>query len=333
MRDLFLGRARLLIPAMAIVAMLAAVACGGDDDDQEPTPTAESGTPASSPTAAASPSPASAYPVTVTDLLGRSVEIKAKPATIVAISPTAVELVYAVGGTIVGRSSSVDFPEAAKAAKDIGTAYQPNFEAILALKPDLVVGVQGPGLREFAERLEARGIATHFPPTQSFDEIMAMLVELGSRLDRGDAASSLVGQIRRKRDAVERALAGRDRPRALIVFGLRPIVVAGPGSFPDEMLRLAGADNVVRSERTRFPTLGIERVLALDPDVIVDATGGVMREGMSITRDLPGWGELRAAKADRLVRIDDDRVLRPGPRVAEGLVILAKALHPGVGLE
>ena len=254
---------------------------------------------------------------------------------IVSISPSTTEAVFALGAgeRLVGRSRYCDYPPEARALPAVGGFVDPSFEAVLALKPDLVVGVQGPGLRDFAERLEARGIGTYFPPTQSFEEIASMLTDLGARLGRAPEGREVVERIRRQRDAVAAALAGRRRPRALVVFGLRPIVVAGPGSFPDEMLRLAGADNVVRSERTRFPTLGIERVLALDPDVIVDATGGVMREGMSITRDLPGWGELRAAKEDRLVRIDDDRVLRPGPRVGEGLRILAKALHPDARLE
>jgi iron complex transport system substrate-binding protein len=108
-------------------------ACGGDDDASAD-PTQQ---PAASTTQTAAP--AAAYPVKVKDMLGRDVEIKAKPVNIVAISPTAVEYVYAMGSTLVGRSQSADFPEAAKTVKDVGTAYQPNFEAILALKPDLIV--------------------------------------------------------------------------------------------------------------------------------------------------------------------------------------------------
>ena len=75
----------------------------------------------------------------MTDLLGREVEIKAKPQSVVAISPSAVEFVYAAGGTVVGRTDTATYPDAAKQAKDIGSAYQPNREAILALKPDLIV--------------------------------------------------------------------------------------------------------------------------------------------------------------------------------------------------
>lgn len=255
-------------------------------------------------------------------------------ARVVSLSPATTEAVFALGqgARLVGRSRYCDFPPQVKAVRPVGGFVDPSLEAILGVKPDLVVGVQGPGLRDFAERLDARGIATFFPPTQSLSEIGAMLVGLARLL--GDEARGLEqkANIERERDAIERALAGRARPRALYVFGLRPVVVAGPGSFPDEMLRLSGADNVINGERNRFPTLGIERVLALDPDVIIDSTGGAMREGINISKALPGWSEVRAVREGRLVVVSDDRVLRPGPRVGQGLAILARALHPGAAL-
>jgi iron complex transport system substrate-binding protein len=251
-------------------------------------------------------------------------------ARVVSLSPSTTEAVFALGAgpRLVGRSRYCDYPSEVEAIPAVGGFVDPSLEAVLALQPDLVTGVQGPGLRDFAERLAARGIETFFPPTQSLGEICAMLRGLGKLLAAEPAAEHVVATIEAERDAVGRAVAGRTRPRALFVFGLRPIVVAGPGSFPDEMLRLAGADNVVVSDRNRFPTLGIEQVIAFDPDVVIDATGGTMREGISISRDLPGWSELRALAQGRLVRVNDDRVLRPGPRVGQGLGVLARALHP-----
>lgn len=250
---------------------------------------------------------------------------------VVSLSPATTEAVFALGHgpRVVGRSRYCDFPPEVKSVPPVGGFVDPSLEAILGVKPDLVVGVQGPGLRDFAERLDARGIGTFFPPTQSFAEIGAMLVGLARRLgdeSRGEAERT---RLERERLEVEQAIVGRARPRALFVFGLRPIVVAGAGSFPDEMLRLAGADNAIVADEQRFPTLGVERVLALDPDVVIDATGGAMREGISITKDLPGWGEIRAVREGRLIVASDDRLLRPGPRVGQGLAILARALHPG----
>lgn len=235
------------------------------------------------------------------------------------------------GDRLVGRSRFCNYPPAAKALPSVGGFVDASFEAILGLAPQLVVGVRGPSGPALAERLAARGIATYFPPTDDFAQIDAMLTGLGQRLDAVDGARRAKQVIADAVARVARALAGRPKPRALMVFGLRPIVAAGRGGFPDEMLRRAGATNVVSGER--YPTLGVERVLALDPDVVIDATGAEGHsDGDGLTKGLPGWSELRALKDGKLITVRDERVLRPGPRVGEGLVVLARALHPKAGL-
>jgi iron complex transport system substrate-binding protein len=265
----------------------------------------------------------------------RSGRTSARPIErVVSISPSTTEAIFAIGQgrRLVGRSRYCDYPPEVKGLPAVGGFVDPSLEAVLAQRPDLVIGVQGPGLKDFAARLEGRDILTYFPPTQSFAEIEAMLVGLARLLSDEPSGRRTADRIEADRNKITTALANRRLPRAMLVFGLRPIVVAGPGSFADEMLRFAGAENVVHSERTRFPSLGIERVLALDPDVIVDATGGAKHEGTTISRDLPGWSEVRAIREQRVVAVSDDRVLRPGPRVAEGLAILARAIHPDLDL-
>lgn len=247
---------------------------------------------------------------------------------VISLSPSTTEAVYALGAELVGRSRFCDYPPEAARVPSVGGFVDPSLEAILGLAPDLVVGVQGPSGPQLIERLRARGLTTYFPPTDRMSEIDAMLLGLGERLERSERARTLVDGIARHRARVARALAGRARPRALLVFGMRPIVVAGQGGFPHEMLELAGADNVITSSGTRYPTLGIERVLALDPDVIVDATSVDGHDTQALQRELPGWRELRAIRSGKLIRIRDDRVLRPGPRIAEGLEVLARSLHP-----
>jgi iron complex transport system substrate-binding protein len=249
----------------------------------------------------------------------------------VSLSPASTEAVYALGRRLVGRSRYCDHPPEVRSVPSVGGFADPSFEAILGLGPDLVVGVRSPGLGpDLEERLRARKIETSFPPTDRMTEIDAMLIALGERIDRGERAREIVDAIAAHRRRIAAALAGKPRPRALLVFGLRPIVVAGIGGFPHEMLTLAGADNVVTTAGARYPTLGIERLLALDPDVIVDATGVAKHDTESVEATLPGWAELRAIQNGRLVAVRDDRVLRPGPRIAQGLEVLVRALHPGL---
>jgi iron complex transport system substrate-binding protein len=260
---------------------------------------------------------------------------------VVSLSPSTTEAVFALGagGQLVGRSRYCDWPPEVSRLPAVGGFADPSLEAIMGLAPTLVVGARGPAGPVLEKTLRARGIATSFPETESLAQIEAMLVELGHRLGRDEAAAEVVASIHARRDAVARAVAGRPPVRTLFLFDVGPIVAAGPGSFPDELVRLAGGANVV-DRGGAYPTLGIERVIALDPDVILDAAaaahgigaGGGAPAGVGVLHDAPGWRELRAVKQGRVRAIDTSVALRPGPRIGEGLAVVARALHEGLAI-
>jgi iron complex transport system substrate-binding protein len=248
---------------------------------------------------------------------------------IVSISPSTTEAVFAVGAgaKLVGRSRYCDFPPEVTKIPQVGGYVDPSFETILALQPDLVIGARGPAGSAIAEKLEARGIATYFPPTESFAAIDEMILGIGERTGRADAARSSVSSIHAQIEVVERMVAPLPKTRALLVFGLSPLSVAGPSSFADEMIRRAGGKNVI-TEGGAYPTIGAEHVLALDPDVVINAAMMEERATERLQKDAPGWRGVRAVERGNVTSITDEAVLRPGPRIAEGLALLARALHP-----
>jgi len=154
-----------------------------------------------------------------------------------------------------------------------------------------------------------------------------MILGVGARTGHADRAAQVVASMHDREAQVTAAIAGQPRPRVLMIFGLLPIVAAGPHTFADEMLDRAGADNAVR-QGSVYVTLGMEQVLALNPEVVVNAAIAEAHGAERITKDEPGWRELRAVKEGHVVPISDESVLRPGPRVAEAMAILARALHP-----
>ncbi len=338
MRDLLTGRVRLLLPAVAIVAMLVAVACGGDDDEQ-PTPAAEATTPATQATSAASPSattPAAAYPVKVTDLLGRQVEIKAKPATIVALSPTATELVYAAGGKVAGRTSSVDYPEAAKAAKDIGTAYQPNFEAILALKPDLIVADSvihaQPNLRQPIEQLPVPVI---FAGADSYQKVLDGLKLMGQVLDAEGQAGKVAADITKARDEAKAAIAGKQVSAvALIADRDNTLYAAKDASYAGDILKQLGIANPAASEPDSGPfpgytTLAAEKLVEFNPDFIFAITPAPPPAPRlaSLIPTIPPFRGLKAVTANHVVDAEVQLFLQaPGPRIIEAFKVVADAV-------
>ncbi|HEY8041416.1 MAG TPA: helical backbone metal receptor [Polyangiaceae bacterium] len=247
---------------------------------------------------------------------------------IVSLGPAMTEAVFAIGAgdLAVGRSRYCDWPPEAGRLPAVG-GIEPDLEAVLQLAPDLVVGPPGLWSAHVTETLGARGIATWFPPTDSLASVDALIAGLGARTGHATEARALIDRLDAAERSIERAVAGEPRPRVLMVAGLAPVVAAGPATFADETIRRAGGANVV-TEGAAWPTLGFERIVELDPDVVLDVSVAETGDRTLITPGAQGWSGVRAVREGRVVPLGDERILRPGPRIAEGLGVLAHALHP-----
>jgi iron complex transport system substrate-binding protein len=246
---------------------------------------------------------------------------------VVSLSPATTEALFAIGAgsQAVGRSRYCDYPPEALALPVVGGFVDADFEAIVGLGPDLVVGAPGPGSVALADKLARRGVATWFPAIGAMATIQAMITGLGERTGHASQATRLAQALEAQARKVEASVAAEPAPRVLMVAGLSPIVAAGPGSFMDDLLGRARATNVLK-EGAPWQTVEFERMLDLDPDVILEGAGGEGR----VQPSTPGWAELRAVRTGHVIPVSDPRILRPGPRVAEGLAVLAHALHPNV---
>ncbi len=250
---------------------------------------------------------------------------------VVSLSPSTTETLFAVdaGAVTVGRSRFCNYPPEVAALPAVGGFVDADLEGILALRPTLVVGARGPAGDRFTKRLEALGIQTYFPRTESIGEVRAMIGELSQRAGHTADGTKLLDRLDRQLAALDGALASAPNVRVLLVFGTNPVVVAGGGTFPDEMLARAHGTNVV-APATGYPTLPAERIAALDPDVILDAVMG--GDEPRVTAQTPGFASLRAVKEGHVVALRDEAVLRPGPRLPRGIAALAHAIHPSVPL-
>ena len=249
---------------------------------------------------------------------------------VVSLSPSTTEAMFAVGAgeLLVGRSRFCDFPEAVTALPSVGGFADPNMEAILALRPTMVIGSQGPAGPALEERLRGQGLATAFDATDSIDQIGMMMRALGDRFDRKIAASAAVVALDKRVARIEKwgnVQSSAGKPVTVVmVFDAKPVFVAGPGSFADELIRKAGATNAIKAGG-KWPTIDVERLLKLDPDVIVDAMN-VGHGGASKLGEATGWDTLRAVKEGRVRRLTSAVALRPGPRIADGLAGVARAI-------
>lgn len=256
------------------------------------------------------------------------------PERIVSLSPSTTEILFALGAgdRVVGRTRYCDHPPEARAVPIVGGFVDANLETIAQSKTDLVVGARGPGGQAIADKLTAIGIASFFPKTDSIADIEAAIADIAEKIGLPDRGRAIVAAMRAKREAIAAAVAGAPRVRTLFVFGLDPIGVAGPGSFSNEMLELAGGENVMKGGGP-FPVVNAETLVALDPELILDASvTGRDLDASAVDRTAPGWRDLRATSRGKIVPILDLAVIRPGPRTADGIATLARILHPEVKL-
>lgn len=251
---------------------------------------------------------------------------------VVTTTPSSTELVAAAGGAdrIVGVDRFSDYPPRVVGLPIIGDFMSPSVEAILQLRPDLVVldKVQ----KKTADALAQGGVRTLVLDMHTIDDVLAGLSAAGRALGSEEAAAAARAALERDIAAVrERGRARARRTRALVVVdrelgALRGIVAAGPGSYLDEMLDLIGADNVLAGASARYANIAPETVLESGPEVILDAVH--TRDPDAAARDWQSLGRVPAVAAGRVHLLTQTYYVSPGPRLGLALRGLEALLYP-----
>jgi iron complex transport system substrate-binding protein len=240
---------------------------------------------------------------------------------VVTLAPSLTEMVLSLdaGGTLVGVSR---FDEAKAVAKlpRVGGFVDPSVEAVVALKPDLVLVQPGPGNQRPVEKMAELGVPVLLLPLHSVTDVLDGMRAVGKALGRQKEAEAVVSRIETTRGRIREAAKKLPAPRVLFAYGFEPLVVAGPGSFAHELLKDAGAINVAADGGSAYPVYSVERALRARPDVVVDAAD--VDVGKDKLRTLPGLAE------SRWVEVPSLALLQPGPSLGRGLEELFLLLHP-----
>jgi iron complex transport system substrate-binding protein len=245
-------------------------------------------------------------------------KVPAKVARVVTAAPSLSEIVLALDAPdlLVGVTRFDDDPRIARLPR-IGGYNDPEPEAVLALHPDVVIVQPAPENRGPVEALARLGVPVEAFPLQTVGQIEAALRDIGALIGRAGRADELVSGIERARSGARAAAARRRRVRALLVFGLEPLVVAGPAGFAGELLEDVGGINAAAGAAQPFVRLSAEAALAAAPEVVV----------LCGIEPPPGRQPIRGLAA-RIATLRSTALLHPGPRIPEALGDLAAALVP-----
>jgi len=266
------------------------------------------------------------------DMLDREVALAGPPARIVSLVPSVTEIAVALGGEarIVGVSDFCDWPPAARAKPRVGGMVNPSLETIVALKPDLVVGTDEGNREETFLQLRRLGIPVYVVHARRVADMYDLITRVGELTGRRDAVASIVAGIRRRIEAVRAAVKALPAPRVLYVLWPDPLLVPGRDSHLTEMIELAGGRSITAAEPVSYVRFSIEAAVARAPEVIVlaDHSSGASTAGRAAPEKWQTLTSVPAIRAGRLYSVDLSILHRYGPRVPEGLEILARMIHP-----
>jgi iron complex transport system substrate-binding protein len=252
---------------------------------------------------------------------------------IVSLAPNLTEILFAIGldDEIVGVTLDSDYPPDAVEKPKVGTFWQPNIEAVVAAKPNLVIALDFQQQKVLTERLKQIGCSNLTVNIEKIIHLFAAIERIGAVTGRQREANELTSHIRIKLQQLATLVGSEDKVRVLWVVQREPLRVAGRDTFVNEMIELAGGENAIGPTVHKYPPIGSEQVIACNADVIIESAMG--RDDIEGQRDraLQYWNKfdfLPAVESNRVYVIDGDTVSRLGPRLYEGIETIARCLRP-----
>ena len=265
--------------------------------------------------------------LSVRDDLGNVVAFQSPPTRVVSLAPAVTEILFAIdsGNTLVGVTDFCNYPPGAKTKTSVGGMVSPNRERITQLHPDLIVATVEGNTKQDVAALASSGYKIFVTNPRTIEGVYKSIGDLGRIIGKKPAAKSLVGNLRKREEAIGRRPRAVRRPRVLVLVSLQPLIAAGRGTFIDQLILQSGGENIVADSVPSYPILSREEVVRRKPEVI-----SAMSDAAASPEDFielyPEWKNLPAIRNGRAFVVEADIFMRPGPRIIEALEQLDRLL-------
>jgi iron complex transport system substrate-binding protein len=264
---------------------------------------------------------------TITDETGRTVTVPDHPHRIICLVPSITDAVFALGAAddVVAVSDYVKYPAEAMKKPSVGSISNPSIETILALHPDLILGMSHQNQQAVLDQLQHLGIPIYLVDPHGIAGILRSVVSLGQATGRQAQATALASRLEQRIDAVRLAVKGKPVVSVFMPVSYDPVITIGKGSFITDIIEAAGGQSITSDINQEWPHINMEAVIARAPQALLMMRGGVITPDILKTR--PGWDTLPAVRAGRVYFVDR-RVNFPSPVAIDALEDLARQFHP-----
>ncbi len=258
------------------------------------------------------------------------------PKRIVSLSPNLTQVIYALGDldSVVGVTVYDEFPLEVVDLPKVGGWINPNYEAILALKPDLVVIMKDQDI-SFGDKLRELGLKTFTAKSNdSISDILQSITDLGQMLGKEEQAQKLTGHIKNNLDQINEKNKNSNKKSVLLVVGRNPgsledIYVIGTNNYINELIELAGGENIIKNERNALK-ITKESIFSLNPDVIIEINHLKSDREAQILEIWKSLKQVDAVKNNQVYVLSSKVLLHPSQRIVEGAQILVDILNPEI---
>jgi iron complex transport system substrate-binding protein len=267
--------------------------------------------------------------IEITDDFGKVITLEKPAEKIVSLAPSQTEILFAIGAgeKVVGVTTADDYPEEVKEIEKVGGFDGWNLEMIIALEPDLVINY-GQGSEEDNKRFEEAGIVVASFLPETIDDVMDTIEKIGVLTGNSDKAKEVVADMKSERDEIISKVKDLETKRVFYEVYNDPLMTAGPGSFIDELINLAGGENIAKDADSPYPQYDVEKLIEKNPEVYLIPDDSTTT--LETLKERPGFENIDAIKNSQVYFLDADIVSRAGPRIIEGLEEIAKAIHPEI---
>jgi len=267
----------------------------------------------------------------VKDDRGKWIVLSNSPRRIISLAPNLTEILFLLelDSKVVAVSNMCDYPPEALLKSKVGS-FNPSIERIISLKPDLILATTAGNRMETIRRLETLGQSVFVTSPDTFNKVLKSIVSIGRITDKEKLAVLKAEQLKKRMELISSQVRELPRPRVLYVIWNQPLMTTGGNTFLSNLIRLAGGRSISEDIKQNIALLSREEIIRRDPEVIFLPA---FQEEKILKEFLQQWEILTAVKKGSVYQLNEDLILRPGPRIVDGLELMVRTLHPEAFVE